>query len=286
MAWRVAAVGGSATVAVVLALRHRAHEPTPTSICLDYNYSCVTPCKRCQQLARAGCVWCARAPPSCHSSSLNSSMDVNRRRPVRWLHVPKCGATLAVSVLSYACADMLPSWHIAGMALRGGRIDVRMARAIRARHGTRGERCGGRLRLPFDGHHPVSARDVEHGGLVGFFRRPAQRLISACACIANPNPYPNPNGSSPHVCASFPAHDAACAFPICLCVLLLRLACALRPRQLPRLGAGGPRSAAFEAGCTDHRRVCTLPWHRGLRNQDARGVPVRGARRSARWPCP
>lgn len=150
------------------------------SSCPDYNASCQLACAQCQRLSRDGCARCARSPPRCHTPD-SPAADMRSRRPVRWLHIPKCGATLSVSVLSYACEDTLPPWHIAGMAVRGGRIDVRMARALDARHATRGERCGGRLRMPFDGHRPISARDVELGGLVTFFRRPSQRLISACA---------------------------------------------------------------------------------------------------------
>ena len=98
------------------------------------------------------------------------------RRPIRWLHFPKCSSTLGISILSYACTDTIPSWHTVGMALRGGRIDVRMAHAIGARHKTRGSRCGGRLLLPLEGHRPVSPHDT---GLVAMFRKPSQRLISA-----------------------------------------------------------------------------------------------------------
>ena len=65
------------------------------------------------------------------------------------------------------------------MAIKGGRIDVRMAHALDARRARSGARCDGRLLLPFAGHEPVSARDLSRGGLVAFFRRPAQRLISA-----------------------------------------------------------------------------------------------------------
>ena len=160
-------------------LRHRGdHAPIPAA-CPDYNSSCLKPCAACVRLAQDGCARCSRQ--SRHQCSNRSSLNVQKRRALRWLHIPKCGATLAVSILSYSCADTVPSWHVVGMALRGGRIDVRMARALRARHGVRGHRCGGRLLLPFDGHRPVSAFDVQRGGLVAFFRRPAQRLISACA---------------------------------------------------------------------------------------------------------
>ena len=84
-----------------------------------------------------------------------------------------------MSVLGHACAGHIPMWHVVGMAVRGGRLDIRMSHALGARHATRGARCGGQLLLPFAGHAPVSALDRSRGGLVAMFRRPAQRLISA-----------------------------------------------------------------------------------------------------------
>ena len=144
--------------------------------CLDYNASCLRRCPICERLSGTGCVRCHDAH-NCHQIQRRSfSAEHRRRHPVRWLHFPKCGATLAVSVLSYACANDVPSWHTVGMALRGGRIDVRMAHAVGARGRSRGTRCGGRLLLPFDGHQPVTPRDAR---LITMFRRPSQRLISA-----------------------------------------------------------------------------------------------------------
>ena len=153
--------------------------------CKDYDRSCLPVCAQCVRLAEDGCKRCERAgTPHCLADIRSNSSG--RRTSIRWLHFPKCGATLAVSVLSYACADEVPDWHTIGMALRGGRIDVRMAHAIDGRHAARGSRCGGRLLLPFDGHRPVaplvplpSAAPRDSRGLVAMFRRPAQRLISA-----------------------------------------------------------------------------------------------------------
>jgi len=96
--------------------------------------------------------------------------------PVRWLHIPKCGMTLALTVLNYACGRVHPPWHLVHMALVGGQSDVRMAHSLDCRHAKAGHRCEGRLLLPFVGHHPVQAHDQQ---LVIMFRRPAQRLISA-----------------------------------------------------------------------------------------------------------
>ena len=129
------------------------------------------------RFSKHGCARCARSQLPCRDGSPNAAATA--RTPIRWLHIPKCGATLAVSVLSYACSNSLPDWHIAGMAIKGGRIDVRMAHALDARRARSGARCDDRLLLPFAGHEPVSARDLSRGGLVAFFRRPAQRLISA-----------------------------------------------------------------------------------------------------------
>ena len=200
--------------------------------CEDHDAKCIPNCSECFRLAVAGCSRCEALGPQCNSSSRkanssgsgsrsNSNSNSNRnsisnsnehahaqRRPIRWLHFPKCGSTLAVSILNYACDESVPAWHAVGMALRGGRIDIRMAHAIKARHATRGARCNGRLLLPFDGHRPVSPAPVpgrkgsstmsfsaaidpslshlvqrapprDSLGLVAMFRRPSQRLISA-----------------------------------------------------------------------------------------------------------
>ena len=175
---------------------HKPMIPPAPPGCNDFNASCLSPCRQCLQLAADGCEHCSRfGLPKCIEAPVNFSVDT--RVPVRWLHFPKCGATLGVSVLSYACLGTMPTWHTVGMALRGGRVDVRMAHAIGARHANHGSRCGGRLLLPFDGHRPVSDRIQSDGpsnqfawalpkttlrdthGLIAFFRRPAQRLISA-----------------------------------------------------------------------------------------------------------
>ena len=146
--------------------------PEPTSqMCPDYNASCITePCPACLYYARSGCnrcsQGCARYPRSANSSN---------RAPVRWLHVPKCGATFGLTVIRHACPE-LASWHTVYMALRGGRVDIRFSHAVGARHGSRGTRCAGRLRLPFTGHRPILPRDTD---VVAIFRRPAQRIISA-----------------------------------------------------------------------------------------------------------
>ena len=172
-------LGVTAASIVAAKAYHRRSRTSEPPVCLDYNASCVKPCPACRQLSQPSCLRCKRARVACATSLSNLT-----RRPLKWLHIPKCGATLAVSVLSYACGDLdLPRWHIVGMALRGGRADVRMARALDARSRGRGSRCGGRLLLPIDGHRPLSSLDVQRGGLVAMFRKPSQRIISACAHI-------------------------------------------------------------------------------------------------------
>jgi hypothetical protein len=151
-----------------------AQQPAKSEECFDYNVSCATPCPTCMRMSRSACARCDRGSgPAC---SAGNHTTTQMRQAIRWLHFPKCGSTLAVSIVAYACSDSVPAWHAAGMALKGGRIDVRMAHAVGARGRTRGARCEGRLLLPFDGHRPVSARDTH---LVAMFRRPSQRLISA-----------------------------------------------------------------------------------------------------------
>ena len=157
------------------AMGARQSTPSTQPSCVDHNASCVRPSAMALRFSKHGCARCARSQLPCRSPNAAATA----RTPIRWLHIPKCGATLAVSVLSYACSNSLPDWHIAGMAIKGGRIDVRMAHALDARRARSGARCDGRLLLPFAGHEPVSARDLSRGGLVAFFRRPAQRLISA-----------------------------------------------------------------------------------------------------------
>jgi len=120
----------------------------------------------------------------------------NAGMSVRWVHIPKCGSTLGVSLLAYGCTPSHPAWHIVFMAIAGGSIDVRMAHAIDARHNSSGTRCDGRIWLPFRGHDAVdhekelvagpagaiahaAARTARGGGLAAMFRRPSQRLISA-----------------------------------------------------------------------------------------------------------
>lgn len=153
-----------------------AGELTTPAGCHDFNASCLPPCPTCQRLSRESCARC-HGERGCKRRHHNRSNSLAApRQLIRWLHFPKCGATFALSAMSYACASTIPTWHTVGMALRGGRIDVRMAHAINARGRKRGTRCDGRLLLPFDGHQPVSARDA---GLVAMFRRPSQRLISA-----------------------------------------------------------------------------------------------------------
>lgn len=158
----------------------------------DFEPECVSSCTACTQLTKRHS--CSHSvprdpPPRLHG---NTSDGV----AVRWLHIPKCGSTLAISILSYACTPMLPDWHINYMALAGGQVDIRMAHAIDARFAVQGSRCDGRLWLPLVGHDPVDhAREItvsmsgalvhaaslspRGGGLAAMFRQPSQRLISA-----------------------------------------------------------------------------------------------------------
>ena len=143
--------------------------------CPDFKASCVRPTPKSQRLALDGCDSCAG--PRCRDaggSSANTS--VAAAVPVRWLHIPKCGMTFALSVVNYACSHVHPPWHFVYMALEGGQSDVRMAHSLDCRHKIRGHRCEGRLLLPFVGHYPVQAYDQQ---IVTMLRRPAKRLISA-----------------------------------------------------------------------------------------------------------
>jgi hypothetical protein len=101
-------------------------------------------------------------------------------RPVRWVHVPKCGTTMIVSILHYACARQLPAWHLTYMVLLGNEPALRLAHALGLRReaGRPGLACDGALELPFLGHVPVASRETR---LVAMFRRPGQRIISAWA---------------------------------------------------------------------------------------------------------
>ena len=141
--------------------------------CPDFRVECVRPTPRSKRLAEDGCAFCG--PLGCGTAPAPSN-DTSAAAPVRWLHIPKCGMTLALTVLNYACGRVHPPWHFVHMALEGGQSDVRMAHSLDCRHKMLGHRCEGRLLLPFVGHYPVQAHDQQ---LVTMFRRPAQRLISA-----------------------------------------------------------------------------------------------------------
>ena len=140
--------------------------------CPDFKQECVRPTPRSQRLAQDGCAACAA--PRC--ASPRPAANLSAAPSVRWLHIPKCGMTFALSVLNYACGHLHAPWHYVYMALEGGQSDVRMAHSLDARHARRGHRCDGRLLMPFAGHLPVQPSDRQ---LVVMFRRPAQRLISA-----------------------------------------------------------------------------------------------------------
>ncbi|KAL1508651.1 hypothetical protein AB1Y20_004747 [Prymnesium parvum] len=142
--------------------------PSPANAsCPDFLPACVPDCPVCRRLARPDCRRCACAPPS---------PPPRRRRPLRWLHIPKCGSTLALTIIRLSCPLEVPAWHAVYMALRGGRLDVRFSHAVRPHASPRRTRCGGQLQLPLAGHRPVASTER---ALASMFRRPAQRLISA-----------------------------------------------------------------------------------------------------------
>lgn len=152
--------------------QNRRIEVAPESpLCPDYNASCIrNPCPLCLTYARPGCKRCSHG-----CDDYAKHQRTSNRTPVRWLHVPKCGATFALTVIRHACPEV-STVHAVYMALQGGQVDIRFGRAIGARFAVRGSRCAGKLKLPFIGHRPILARDTT---IVAIFRRPAQRLISA-----------------------------------------------------------------------------------------------------------
>ena len=139
--------------------------------CVDFRSDCLRPRElpEARELAQPACERCGAA--ACAAPPRNAS-----RPPVRWLHIPKCGSSLATTVLGYACASTVPAWHAVYMAMAGGQVDVRMGHALRARHDLSGARCDGALLLPFTGHHALRPAEAR---VVAMFRRPAQRLVSA-----------------------------------------------------------------------------------------------------------
>ena len=95
----------------------------------DFKPSCVAACPLCHVLAREHCcsaAGCGDGPlgnatvPGSGDSSGNSSGGL----AVRWLHIPKCGSTLGISLLAYACAPELPPWHIAYMAIARTKVSL------------------------------------------------------------------------------------------------------------------------------------------------------------------
>ena len=103
--------------------------------------------------------------------------------------MPKTGTSFAYTLVAHRCGGVLPPEqlfaYLANVSRRGRQAyDLERALIDRARaaceigRGTRSRIvCGGRLTLPLFGHTPVKRRG--NATLVGFFRRPAQRLLSA-----------------------------------------------------------------------------------------------------------
>ena len=126
---------------------------TPTLACReDWRPACVSECAECTKLAQDSCQKCA-------SIVCASAAVVNGSRPIRWLHIPKCGSTFGITILRYACPE-LPAWHTVYMAKAKGSIDVRMAYSVDARFSKTGSRCQGRLLLPLVEHYPVLPDEV------------------------------------------------------------------------------------------------------------------------------
>ena len=201
----------------------RARVPDPVSPdCPDFNASCITaPCLPCTRFARPHCARCCCARRCTETRHANASYHL----PVRWLHIPKCGATFALTVIRHACLEMA-TWHAVYMALRGGRVDIRFSHAVGARHASHGTRCSGRLGLPFAGHRPVLPRDT---AVVAIFRRPAQRVISAF--LDNYHAWGLPGGERATMKAASPTIRAFARYPGiagCMAKMLAGRNCAAR----------------------------------------------------------
>ena len=130
------------------------------------------------------CARCSAVDLPCHPAPTERAPA-----PVRHLHVPKTGTSFAYTLVAHRCGGVLPPEqlfaYLANVSRRGRQAyDLERALIDRARaaceigRGTRSRIvCGGRLTLPLFGHTPVKRRG--NATLVGFFRRPAQRLLSA-----------------------------------------------------------------------------------------------------------
>ena len=123
-----------------------------------------------------------------HCATAAGNASDGKVAPVRFVHFPKCGTSFTYTLVAHRCAHAMPvdDLHAQLRIDQGGfqarQVEQRLISAARAAGepgltSTPRTVCGGRLTLPIFGH--MAVRSGGAATLVGMFRRPAQRLISA-----------------------------------------------------------------------------------------------------------
>ena len=115
------------------------------------------------------------------NATLVKRLMVNRTR-IRWLHIPKCGKSLSVSVNYYACDE-----QVHGLVTKQVLDHVGLYGPI----GSRLDESGCPRSLGFSGHVPLAPSDIGH--VIAMFRHPRSRIASFCRSRAtkeNPTAHP------------------------------------------------------------------------------------------------
>ena len=184
------------------ALDEAARSVPCSSTCLGRSASLSAACATCDACARCSMVrlrprelarlripkQTSRSLLRCPAATAGNASDARKVEPVRFVHFPKCGTSFTYTLVAHRCAhvmsvdDLHAQLRIDQGGFQARQVEQRLISAARAAGepgltSTPRTVCGGRLTLPIFGHMPV--RPGGAATLVGMFRRPAQRLISA-----------------------------------------------------------------------------------------------------------
>ena len=102
--------------------------------------------------------------------------ETTQLRSIFWMHIPKTGSSFTNTVFQYACRELgQPFFHGIGYLNRahgdcgGSRSPLQSTADTRMYH----------MHVPWQRGPPTSQPDPRVGNVVGMFRRPAQRFLSA-----------------------------------------------------------------------------------------------------------